>query len=86
MKTQDLTRFLPDNPSYSQHNICPVCLCSYSDGWEGKYAGSRCGDLSKGQTDNCVGRLIPEADFARAEWVLPRECGGVDPRRGIRED
>jgi hypothetical protein len=86
VKTPAQERFQPDECSYSRRNVCPVCLCSYSDGWEGKYAGGQCGDLSKNQKENCVGRLIPEDDFARAEWILPRECDGVDPRRGIRED
>jgi len=43
--------------------VCPICLCCYS-----RLAGTQCGDLSRGQVKNCVGRLIPVAEFLRAEW------------------
>lgn len=46
--------------------VCPICLTMYSGLVR---PGSRCNDLSQGQRRRCVGRVIPEAEFIRAEWL-----------------
>lgn len=85
MKNHQRQRFVPDEQDFSTWVVCPVCLVNYTVGFAEKYAGGRCGDLSKGQGAPCVGRLIPADDFEKAEWILPDECGASDdPRLNIR--
>ncbi len=61
---------------------CPVCLCGWSAGdHDGLRApGEVCGNLST-QDRPCVGLLMPQSMFDRAEWVYPEEYGEPDPRR-----
>jgi len=61
---------------------CPVCLCGWSAGdHDGLRAvGEVCGNLST-QDRPCVGLLMPQTMFDRAEWVYPAEYGQPDPRR-----
>jgi hypothetical protein len=86
MKNHQRQRFVPHEQGYSTWLVCPVCLVNYTEGFFERYAGSRCGDLSKGQKEPCVGRLIPADDFERADWILPSEVSdeSQDPRRKIR--
>lgn len=61
---------------------CPICLCGWKSGYEeGKKTGALCGDRSQGQQSDCVGRLMPEADFERAEWRTPFENEDGTPVR-----
>ena len=53
--------------------VCPICLTWYSGFLCRLRAGSRCNDYSQGQDVLCVGRLIPEREFARAEWCYDGE-------------
>ena len=50
----------------NRRTVCPICLTSYSGDF--RRVGSRCGDLSQRQRNNCVGRVMPVDDFLRAEW------------------
>ena len=66
---------------------CPVCLCGYAaGGLLGKRAGGVCGNMAMRQAAPCVGRLMPQDEFDRADWIYPREYGAPDPRRKIRVD
>lgn len=53
--------------------VCPVCMCWYAA--TTRRPGSRCGDLSHDQQTNCVGRVIPEAQFRKAEWFTLTTSG-----------
>jgi hypothetical protein len=56
--------------------ICPVC----GTWWNlGQRPGAKCRDWSQGQARPCVGRLIPAAEFERAEWRT-----GAFPERLLR--
>lgn len=51
-----------------KYDVCPICMCMWADGWEGKVAGAKCGDLSRRQHNPCVGRLVPFNEYTKAEW------------------
>lgn len=57
---------------------CPVCLMGYSQSLRSD--GSKCGDTSSGQTEPCVGRLIPQDEFERADWLCSVYFKHKDPR------
>lgn len=46
--------------------VCPICECTYATLL--RRPGSQCRDLSHGQTDTCVGRVIPLDEYQQAEW------------------
>ncbi len=45
---------------------CPVCETCWSSAVHS--VGAKCGDTSSEQRRPCVGRLMPEADYKKAEW------------------
>lgn len=65
MATKGHTNAAAEQRRVARWLVCPICECSY-DGVS--RVGRRCGDLSHGQQRPCVGRLMPVADYRRAEW------------------
>lgn len=50
----------------NKDTICPICKCFYSQ--IARKPGQECQDQSHGQKRPCVGRVILEEKFKRAEW------------------
>lgn len=66
------------------HTVCPVCTCMWAI--EARKPGALCLDQSRGQERPCVGRVMTEPSFYRAEWRLPgspEQDAGLE-RRGPR--
>jgi hypothetical protein len=51
----------------SSTSVCPICLACYS--LILRKPGDVCGDCSRDQERDCVGRVILLRDFERAEWT-----------------
>jgi len=64
---------------------CPICVTWYSKLL--RKAGQKCGDHSQKQKRPCVGLVMDEADFQRAEWIRPVESTApyVSPLREWKE-
>lgn len=53
----------------SESVICPLCLMGYLEEPGYRVAGSQCRNTCDFQPDPCVGRLIPSADWPKAQFI-----------------